>query len=224
MKKLLLGLALLPALAFAVPDFQVGTTLYGDPRDSNPDCLQVTVLVSVTGDTGTFSVDLSPMATSHPGVLLDEFYFSLVAPATDYLVTIQDPANWIVSTPATVVGGGNNSGFLFENSGPNSDRPDINNPLLFTVQKLSADFLESDFENSATFSSNDVILGGGQLGAHLQSLSLADCSPTCTSDSGFVLGDWTAASVNPTGIASPGTMALLGLGLIGLGLARHKRR
>ena len=212
------------ALAFAnqtQANFDVGTTLFGDPRDENPNGLEVRVFGEIVGTTGTFSVDLAPMAASHPDVLLDEFYFSLVAPASDYTVTITDPLSWVIKTPADVVGGGNNAGFLFEASGPNADRPDVSTPLLFTVEKLS-DFVETDFTNAATFTSNDVILGGGQMGAHLQSLNLADCAPTCTEDSGFVLGDWTATA-DPQSVASPGTMALLGMGLVGLGLARRRK-
>ena len=223
MKNIIATLFFAASLAAQANPFLAGSTLYGDPREENPNGLQVTVLGNVSGDTATFSVDLAPMAATHPDVLLDEFYFNLVAPASDYLVTIQDPANWSVTTPADVVGGGNNTGFLFENSGPNSDRPDVDNPLLFTIQKLTGDFLATDYTEADVFTSNDVILGGGQMGAHLQSLNQADCLPTCTSDSGFVLGDW-AASPGPLDVASPGTMALLGLGLIGLGLFRKRCR
>ena len=203
--------------------FSVGTTIYGDPRETNPDGIQATVSGDVIGNSVDITVDLSPMAATHPGALLDEFYFNLVAPASDYALTLIDPASWLISTDVSVVGAGQGASatFLFEASGVNADRPDINNPLVFNITKLVGDFIPTDFTDALTFNSNDVVLGGGSVGAHFQSLSLADCAGC--DDSGFALGDWSTGAPDPQSIASPGTIALLSMGLLGLFIERKRR-
>ena len=209
--------------AFAVPDFSVGTTIYGDPRPENPDGIQATVSGAVFGNSVDITVDLAPMSGVHDDVKLDEFYFNLVAPASDYAITVIDPASWNVISEATVVGAGQGASatFLFEASGVNADRPTIGDPLVFNITKLVGDFAQTDFTDALTFNSNDVILGGGSVGAHFQSLNTAGCS-TCTTDSGFALGDWSTGDVNPQSVASPGNLALLALGLVGLILERRR--
>lgn len=213
---------LLYANATLANPFSVGTTLYGDPRPLNPDGLEVSVLGDVVGNSVDITVDLAPMAGVHDDVKLHEFYFNLVAPASDYAVTVLDPASWNVKTEADVVGAGQGASatFLFEASGDNASRPTIGSPLVFNIEKLVGDFAQTDFTDALTFNSNDVTLGGGSAGAHLQSLNLVGCAGC--DDSGFALGDWSTGGVNPQSVGAPGTIALLSLGLVGLVVARRR--
>ena len=206
--------------ALAAPDFSVGTTIYGDPRDSNPAGLEATISGDVFGDTTQITVDLSPMALIHPDVLLQAFYFNLVEPASDYTVTVDDPASWVVTEDASPsgAGAGSSSTFMFEASGDLASRPDVDNPLIFTIMKLT-DFLPSDFNDAETFNSNDIVLGGGSVGGKFQSLSLTNCAGC--DDSGYALGDWAAS--DPVPASSPGTIALLSFGIVGLIVARRRK-
>ena len=105
------------ALSAQAITFNVTSQLLGDPRPANPDGLVVDVSVAVVDDEATFTVSLAGMSGVHNNVKLDEFYWSLVGPASQYSVSEANPA-WIFSTPATVVGGGNNTGFMFEEADP----------------------------------------------------------------------------------------------------------
>jgi len=220
---LAMAIGFLAYTSAARANFDVGTTIYGDPRATNPNGIQATVSGDVIGNSVDITVDLSPMAATHPGALLDEFYFNLVAPASDYALTIIDPASWLVSTDVSVVGAGQGSSatFLFEASGVNADRPDINNPLVFNIEKLSGDFIQTDFTDGLTFNSNDVLLGGGNIGAHFQSLNIAGCAGC--DDSGFALGDWAASGDPRVNADAPGMIALLSMGLLGLFIERKRR-
>ena len=209
--------------SMASPDFTVGTTIYGDPRETNPNGIQTSVYGEVFFDTVQVTVDLAPMAAPHPDVLLQAFYFNLAKPASDYTVIVNDPASWMVTNDASPsgAGAGASSTFMFEATGEKSDRPDVDNPLIFTIVK-NAEFLASDFNDAETFNSNDVILGGGSVGGKFQSLNITGCAGC--DDSGFALGDWAATTpTTPTAANAPGTIALLSLGLVGLIVARRRK-
>lgn len=228
MKKTLAALAMLPALAMANP-FDVGTTLLGDPRDTNPNGIQVGVSGMVDGDLGSFTISLDPMAGLHDNVKLDTFYLNLVGTAADYNFDNFNPDWAVVATDVTNPSGGggaaNSTTFLFELGDPPpgaGNIVEIGSPLTFDITKLAGDFLASDFGDADTWESNELVVGGGQMGAHLQALDSSICqSGFQCSDSGFATGDYTT---QPTPASEPGTMALLSMGLLGLIHTRRRNK
>ena len=219
MKRLLAAsLLVVSGLASANP-FEVGTTLSGDPRDTNPRFIDITVSGAVAGNKADIVVDLAPLAGIHDDAKLLSFYFNLQGDSADYSLGNFVP-DWEVTRTDIVnpQGGGGSTrstGFLFESkpSAPaGQNEVNLSQTLSFTIADLVDDFTAADFGDAPTWESNDLILGGGQIGAHIGGLTVSrlTCPAGACSDSGFATGDWT------TSVDAPGVIALLSLGLVGL--------
>ena len=81
--------------------------------------------------------------------------------------------------------------------------------------------IDALFLSALTSCSNDVVLGCGQLGAHLQSLTIPTPPGGVTADSGFLLG--TYLSPAPPPLPEPGTLSLLAAVFLALGLLQVRR-
>lgn len=210
----------LPTTAGALP---ITATLTGDPRLDNPDNLIINVTItSIDSNSVQWVVDIaSPL---HPNAKLDEFYFNIAGAAGDFTFDGFSPAGWNITTPASTAGGGNIS-FLFEAldpaGPPNAD--DVTNSvnLVFNMHYSGGNITDALFLDSSTSCSTDQVLGCGQLGAHLQSLTVP--AGADMSDSGFLLGNY-SGDRPPTRIPEPGSIALAGLALIALASASRRRR
>jgi hypothetical protein len=213
----------LPSLGSAFP---IVAQLIGDPRPGNPDSLIIDVTITeVDADTVHWLIDInSPL---HVDVKLDEFYFNVVTPAGgSYTFDGFNPADWDVDTPATTAGGGGIA-FHFEALDPPGppNAADVTNAtsLEFNMHLGGGPtFTDALFLLAASSCSNDATLGCGQLGAHLQSLTLGNPNDPATSDSGFVLGTYLTPAPPP--LPEPGTLSLLGAMFLALGLVHLRRR
>lgn len=220
--------------AFATP-ISIVSTLTGDGRPTNPDNLIVDV--TITGDTTSnvvsFKFDInSPL---HPNAKLDEFYFNVLGNAADFSFSGFSPTDWDVSSPASVQGGGGGFSFLFEALDPVGppNAADVTNSvdLLFTMTKSTGNFTAADFLSAASTCSTDTALGCGQLGTHLQSLTVAQGSGL--SDSGFALGNYSSSTSSTSStsgqtsgnIPEPSSSGLvfLGLGLVAASFWTRRR-
>jgi len=214
--------ASLPSLGSASP---IVVQLTGDPRTANPDSLIIDVTITlVDADTVHWVIDInSPL---HPDAKLDEFYFNVDTPAGgSYTFDGFNPLNWDVDSPATTAGGGGIA-FQFEALDPSGppNAADVTNTqnLEFDMHLLGGgSFTDALFLSALSNCSNDVVLGCGQLGAHLQSLTIPTPPGGVTSDSGFLLG--TYLSPAPPPLPEPGTLSLLGAVFLALGLLQVRR-
>lgn len=230
-KKTMVGLIASAACAVAMAAQVVVTaSLTGDPRPTNPDNLfiDVTITFDDTTNIANWVIDInSPL---HPNAKLDEFYFSMLGAGSDYSFSNFSPADWDVNTPATVQGGGAgnpNPTFMFEALDPAGppNAADVTNSqnLTFTMTKLvGGNLTTADFLNATAFCSSDATLGCGQLGAHLQSLTVP-AGTTGISDSGFLLGNYEEGGGGEQEAPEPMTLALVGLGLMAAAGARRRQ-
>ena len=161
------------------------TVLTGDPRAENPDGLKV--LVSILGDADdatitNWTVDLV-MDDTHPNARLDEFGFSLVAPAIQYSVLNITPAYTAAALDKLQGYGSGNSRFLLTLDDPSASSNDATNnkSLTFTLKKTTAFSLSDFIDGPAVCSSNDV-LGCNQMAAYIVALQ--------NGASGVAIGDY----------------------------------
>ncbi|WP_445366810.1 PEP-CTERM sorting domain-containing protein [Methylomonas sp. BW4-1] len=207
--------------------FSVAGSLTGDPRTNNPDNLFINVGINVVDTVASWTVDIaSPL---HPNAKLDEFYFNLgsLVNVADVTFGGYNPVGWEIQSPATVQGGGSfNPSFSFQALDPagQPNAADVTNTvnLLFTAT-LNRNWTLDDFYSAAALQSSEATLPAGQLGAHLQSLSTAGCAGC--SDSGFLIGNYTrdGGGGGQGSVPEPSVVALLGMGLLGMGLSRKSK-
>ena len=150
--------------------------------------------------------------------MLHEFYFNLVGLFTNYTFSGFNPNTWSVSGGNNAEGSGS-ADFIFEVDGNTHNVTNAVN-MTFNATKLTGNFLASDFLNAALACSNDDLLGCGQMGAHVGSLSAGPDQ----SDSGFAMGNYSTTPTNPppAAIPEPGSLLLTGAGAAWL--ARKVRR
>lgn len=233
MKQLAAAAALLPAFALAGPIDSGSTTLYGDPRPGNPGGIELLFSGAQDGaneDIWNFTVDFTAdHYATHAGSKLSEFYFNLDPNDATQWVVSNVTAGYNVLSPATVQGGGNNSGFLFELDQQPPTGSGV--PLEFTLQYLGGEIVTESFLNALDWVSNDALLDSGPVGAHVLSLTVNDitCPQGGCSDSGFAVGQFdpgfsVQGEPDPDPIDAPGMAALLSMGLAGLFHQRRKNR
>ena len=219
----------LVTIANASP-ISLSASLTGDPRLAaawQDLKIDVTITSDTTSNIANWLVNIN--SPSHPSAKLDEFYFNMVGSASSYSISNFNPTTWTLETPPTTQGGGNITPiFLFSvQDGANGNaKIDVTNTrdLSFSMTKVSGLFSIDDFLNAAISDSTDALLADGQLGAHLQGLQqgqsgflfgryVNDTQPPCTANCGG----------GSTEIPEPASLALVGLGLLGMAVARRRK-
>ena len=219
------GLTLSAAMSAQAASFTITGELTGDTRPDNPDLLSVDVTIDVVDSVATWTV--LPSTDPHSNIKMDEFYFNLSdVAASDFTVNLLNPDGWIFDSPATTVGGGNID-FQFEYAAPNGNQNQVpaSGALIFETVLDNGDWTEANFTDASQSMSNDTDILPGQMGVHLQSLTVNDttCSQGGCSDSGFAVGNYVSGSTPPNQeVPEPGTM--LSLGLFALGTAATVRK
>jgi hypothetical protein len=213
---LAIGIMTAATLSFGLaPDTEASTItahLTGDFRPDNPDNLFVDVMITLSGNTASWEVDInSPL---HPDIRLGGFFFNLDLGGRTVEFTNFTPNNpgkqWGPVSGENAVGSGNaDFDFGVAQSGggnplPNAVTNDTN--LTFDMIFNGDPIIASMFFNAGLSTGGGIPDPGAQLGAHLQSLDTEDC-PNC-SDSGFASGNY---------VPIPPTILLLGSSLFGLG-------
>lgn len=213
-KQLLAGAALY-AVASAASAFVINGTLDLDPRypglDNNFD---INVSINAVGDTANWTVTL---VSTQPTSFIGEFYFN--AGGGPFTFSAFNPGTWHVISPASEVGGGNwgSDGFVYEADNTvngNNNRVYAGQSLTFTMTKSNGNFAQSDFLN-ALCSTTTAFSGCWQLGAHIQGVNLGQVNSI------FVVGNYDVPST-PRSVPEPGTLALIGASLLGLGALRRR--
>lgn len=210
--------------------FVLTSKLTGDPRLANPDELAVNVSITsgengVAANQALWTVDLdSPL---HPDIKLGGFFFNLANSLNKSLLSFSgfDPSGWTIASPADNAEGSGSADFQFGAGDPPGQQNNVTNTrsLTFLMTYAGGVLTEADFLNASSSTSSDNALGSGQLGAHLQSLTVNNqtCPQGRCGDSGFALGNYEGG--NNTEVPEPGAVIALGL-VAGGGFAALRKK
>ena len=203
----------------AVP-FTITSTLTGDIRATVPDgiIIDVTVTGDTTSNTTAWVIDINSPA--HPNARLDVFAFNLAVNSSLLSFNGFSPTGWTMTGGNNVPGSGS-ADFLFESNDPPGNGNNVTNAvnLTFNAVLSSGNWTTAMFTNApASTGGPQIPAGGAQMGAHVRSLSTANCTRCDTS--GFATGNYSGP---PSQVPEPASMMLLGLGLLGFAAAQQRR-